>query len=127
MTHSSARERRAAGILTLKAAVTTASIAALVGGWAFISLVEAETTPSETATGLPELASSAVTRVGMPTPNPSAMAESNGALDPTATTTMTPTATATAEPTQVVIQPGQRRPPPGFGGAFTEPRTRTSR
>ena len=107
MTNLPPRERRAAGISTLKAAVTTASIASLVGGWAYISLVEAEATPSETAAGVPERAS--------------------GALDPTTTTTMTPTATATEEPTQVVIQPGQRRPPPGFGGAFTAPRPRTSR
>lgn len=128
-------KRREAAIDTVKAVVTTASVAAAVGGWALISMMELTATAAVPPTA-EQLAAVDLTLVGSPTPipttTPTAQAAAGrsagpGATTPaTATAAATPAPAATQAPAQVLPQPGLRQPP-GFGGGLFEPRTRTSR
>lgn len=130
MTQSRKAQRREAGIATLKAAVTTASIAAMVGGWAVISMAESSTVAATQPAEPTQIAANDVTLVGTPTPIAPAtatQASSDPAATPTAPqATVTPAPTQTPLPTQAFFQPNPRQFP-GLGGNTFSPRTRTSR
>ncbi len=129
-------KRREAAIDTVKAVVTTASVAAAVSGWALISMMESTATAAVPPTA-EQSAAVDLTLVGSPTPIPTTTtpptAEASGSIagpgattPATATAAATPAPAATQAPAQVLPQPGLRQPP-GFGGGLFEPRTRTSR